>query len=123
MDIHNLGFNDDTFDYSRAERVFLYLDNPPQALKELKRVTKNNGYICLIEPDWETNTINIDNKQLVRKIINYNCDNDIRNGWIGRQLPKLLKSLNLNFEIESRVVILPQNLAYTFYDDVIPLKL
>lgn len=119
MDIHNLDFNDSIFDYSRAERVLLYLDNPLQALKELKRGTKNNGYICLIEPDWETNTINITNKRLVRKIINYDCDKNIRNGWIGRQLPKYLKGLDLNFEIETRVVVLPQDLAYTFYSGVI----
>ncbi|MED7788966.1 methyltransferase domain-containing protein [Francisella sp. 19X1-34] len=119
MDIHSLDFSDSVFEYSRAERVLLYLKEPLQALKELKRVTKNNGYICLIEPDWETNTINITNRQLVRKIINYDCDKNIRSGWIGRQLPRYLKSLDLNFEIETRVVILPQDLAYMFYDGVI----
>ena len=31
--------------------------------------------ICLIEPDWETNTINIATKRLVRKIIIANPNN------------------------------------------------
>lgn len=33
MDIHDLDFDDNSFDYPRAERVLLYLEDPMQALK------------------------------------------------------------------------------------------
>ncbi len=105
MDIHALDFNNNFFDYSQAERILLYLEDPLQTLKELKRITKSNSYICLIEPHWKTNIVNITDRELVRKIINYDCDKNIRNGWIGRQLPKYLKDLDLNFEVETRLKI------------------
>ena len=50
--------------------------------------------------------------KVIRISYNYDCDKNIRNGWIGIQLPQYLKKLDLNFEIETRVVILPQDLAY-----------
>lgn len=118
MNIENLSFDDNSFDFTRAERVLLYAPNPKIAIKELFRVTKKNSYMCIIEPDWETNTINVNNRELVRKIINHDCDNNIKNGWVGRELPSILKNLNINYSIDSRVARLPQQLALNFYLEV-----
>lgn len=115
MNIENLSFDDNSFDFTRAERVLLYAPNPIIAIKELFRVTKKNSYICIIEPDWETNTTNVNNRELVRKIINHDCDNNIKNGLVGRELPSILKNLNINYSIDSRVARLPQQLALNFY--------
>src|SRR5262245_9290461 len=43
-----LPFLDHTFDVSRSERLFPYLSDPVQALSELIRVTKPQGFVYLI---------------------------------------------------------------------------
>jgi ubiquinone/menaquinone biosynthesis C-methylase UbiE len=105
-DAHRLPFQDDSFDVSRAERLFLYLRDPVKALAELVRVTKSRGVIYLIEPDFETVTINVGDRDLVRKILHFDCDHDTRNGWIGRELPSLFKASGLtDVDLQTGVVV------------------
>jgi ubiquinone/menaquinone biosynthesis C-methylase UbiE len=47
---HRLPFQDDSFELSRAERLFLYLRDPVKERAELVRVTKSRGIVYLIEP-------------------------------------------------------------------------
>lgn len=115
-DISSLPFPSNYFDAVRAERVLLYLNSPLNAIKELLRVSKPGACICLIEPDWETNTINIEDRSLVRKILHYDCDNNIKNGWIGRTLPELLKKAHVtHYDLETRIITLPRSLSSQFY--------
>ncbi len=105
-DIHQLPFPDNYFDVARAERLFLYLTDPRQALAELVRVTKSDGSVYVIEPDFETQTINLSDRGLVRKVLQFDCDHETRNGWIGRELPKLFKACGLvDIDVETSVVI------------------
>jgi ubiquinone/menaquinone biosynthesis C-methylase UbiE len=90
-DAHRLPFPDDHYDVARAERLFLYLTDPRKALSELLRVTKGGGAVYVIEPDSETQTINLSDRDLVRKVLQFYCDNQMRNGWIGRELPLLFE--------------------------------
>ena len=105
-DIHQLPFPDIYFDVARAERLFLYLTDPRQALAELVRVTKSDGSVYVIEPDFETQTINLSDRGLVRKVLQFDCDHETRNGWIGRELPQLFKACGLvDTDVETGVVI------------------
>lgn len=105
-DIHQLPFPDNYFDVARAERLFLYLTDPRQALAELVRVTKSDGSVYVIEPDFETQTINLSDRGLVRKVLQFDCDHETRNGWIGRELPQLFKACGLvDTDVETGVVI------------------
>lgn len=105
-DVQQLPFPDDYFDVARAERLFLYLTDPRQALAELVRVTKSDGVVYVIEPDFETQTINLSDRGLVRKVLQFDCDHETRNGWIGRELPKLFKACDLvDIDVETSVVI------------------
>ncbi len=105
-DVQQLPFPDNCFDVARAERLFLYLTDPRQALAELVRVTKSDGVVYVIEPDFETQTINLSDRGLVRKVLQFDCDHETRNGWIGRELPKLFKSCGLvDIDVETSVVI------------------
>src|ERR671916_73346 len=105
-DIHQLPFPDNYFDVARAERLFLYLTDPRQALAELVRVTKSDGSVYVIEPDFETQTINLSDRGLVRKVLQFDCDHETRNGWIGRELPQLFKTCGLlDTDVETGVVI------------------
>lgn len=105
-DAQQLSFPDKTFDVARAERLFPYLPDPEEALSELVRVTKPGGAVALIEPDFETVTINVSNRRLVRKVLHFDCDHNTKNGWIGRQLPRLFKARGLvEIAVEADVVV------------------
>ncbi|SLM49220.1 Methyltransferase type 11 [Nitrospira japonica] len=105
-DAQQLPFSSRTFDVSRSERLFPYLIDPKQALTELIRVTKPGGFVSLIEPDFETVTINLSDRGLVRKVLHFDCDHHTKNGWIGRELPRLFKSCGLiDVAVEADVVV------------------
>ena len=55
MDMHNLGFKDNTFDGFWATACLLHLENPDRAVRELIRVTKHGGvgFISVKEGDGE----------------------------------------------------------------------
>ena len=69
--------------------------DPVKALGELVLVTKSVGVVYVIEPDFETVTINVSDRSLVRTILHFDRDKDTRNGWIGRELPGLFKVSDL----------------------------
>jgi ubiquinone/menaquinone biosynthesis C-methylase UbiE len=105
-DAQQLPFPEKTFDVARAERLFPYMADPERALSELVRVTKPGGAVSLIEPDFETVTINVSDRSLVRKIFHFDCDHNTKNGWIGRELPRLFKASGLSdIAVEASVVI------------------
>jgi hypothetical protein len=65
------------------------------AVEKLLRVTKGGGAVYVIEPDFETQTINLSDRDLVRKVFQFYCDNQRRNGWIGRELQLLFEGCGL----------------------------
>jgi SAM-dependent methyltransferase len=114
-DAQRLPFADRSFDIARAERLFLYLQEPATALAELARVTKNQGSVYVIEPDFETVTIDVGNRGLVRKVLNFDCDKDTRNCWIGRELPGMFEDAGL-VDIEAQTgVVLFEPVAFSPY--------
>lgn len=117
-DAQRLPFPDRTFDVARAERLFPYLADPEQAFSELVRVTKPGGAVSLLEPDFETVTINVRDRSLVRKIFHFDCDHNTKNGWIGRELPGLFKMYGLvEITVETGVVIFePQTFSAYFLE-------
>jgi ubiquinone/menaquinone biosynthesis C-methylase UbiE len=51
-DIMKLDLPDDQFDGVRAERVLQHVEDPDVALRELARVTRPGGRVCVIDTDW-----------------------------------------------------------------------
>ncbi|MDF0644420.1 MAG: methyltransferase domain-containing protein [Nitrospira sp.] len=117
-DAQQLPFPNAAFDVSRSERLFPYLSDPQRALTELIRVTKPAGWVYLIEPDFETVTINLSDRSLVRKVLHYDCDHHTKNGWIGRELPRLFKSSGLvDVAVEASVVVFePESFSAYFLE-------
>jgi ubiquinone/menaquinone biosynthesis C-methylase UbiE len=105
-DAQQLPFPEKIFDVARAERLFPYLADPERAFSELVRVTKPGGAVAIIEPDFETVTINLGDRNLVRKVFHFDCDHNTKHGWIGRELPRLFKTRGLfDIAVEAGVVI------------------
>ena len=93
-DIHKLAFADESFDASRADRIFMHLDSPVQALREMLRVTRPGGRVLVYEVDFETNTVDVPDRIRARKIVHFWCDG-FRNGWLGRHIPALFHEAGL----------------------------
>ena len=93
-DAHRLDFAEDSFDASRADRIFMHLAEPEQALREMMRVTRPGGRVLVYEVDFETITIDLPDRARTRAIINTWCDG-FRNGWLGRHIPELFRAAGL----------------------------
>ncbi|RLV89090.1 hypothetical protein JA1_005372 [Spathaspora sp. JA1] len=55
--IYKLPFEENTFDLVHAHQVTLHLQDPIAALKELKRVAKPNGFVCVKDIDLEASLV------------------------------------------------------------------
>jgi ubiquinone/menaquinone biosynthesis C-methylase UbiE len=53
-EITDLDFPDGHFDGVRCERVLQHVPDPDAAIKELARVTRPGGRVCVIETDWSS---------------------------------------------------------------------
>ena len=85
----------------------MYVDAPEKVLTELFRVIKPGGVVYAIEPDWDTMTVNLDDRNLVRRLFQYICDKQMASGWIGRELPGLFKKCGFRgIHVECATVIL-----------------
>ena len=51
---HVLPFEDESFDIVHCHALLVHLPNALAAVKEMRRVCKQGGYVAAREPDWET---------------------------------------------------------------------
>ncbi len=93
-DAHLLEFADGTFDGCRVRRVLTHLADPQRAVAEMARVTRPGGRVVAYEADWETFVLDAADRAVTRAVVQLRCDR-IRNGWMGRQLPRLFKRAGL----------------------------
>jgi SAM-dependent methyltransferase len=90
-----LPFTDGTIDICRAARLLQHLADPLAALSEMVRVTRADGRVVVFDFDWDTLIIDHPDKQTTRTVVLTYSDS-IRNGWIGRQLPRLFHEQRLD---------------------------
>lgn len=93
-DLHALPFADAGFDRVRADRTLFYVADIRQAVGELVRVLRPGGRLVVVEPDWETLTIDLPDRVLTRAVLNAYCDG-LPEGWAGRRLPALFRDAGL----------------------------
>ncbi len=93
-DAHCLPFAEDSFDASRADRIFMHLESPARALGEMLRVTRPGGRVLVYEVDFETLTLDVPDRERARRIVNTWCDG-FRNSWLGRHVPALFREAGL----------------------------
>lgn len=90
-DVSHMPFESNYFDSCRAERVFMHLHNPQQALTEIHRVTKPGGKVVVVETDWGSLSIDCNKHETERILAKYRNEKILNNGYSGRSLYRLFK--------------------------------
>ena len=83
------------FDASRSERVFQHLLEPERAFDEMVRVTKPDGQLVVIDGDWATLTIDSDETDIERRLVQFHATHMMNNPYSGRHLHRMFKSRGL----------------------------
>ena len=89
-DAQVLRFEDASFDACRAERMLMHVPDAERALAEMVRVIRSGGRLSVLDFDWETQFVDSPYQETTRLITRSVCDS-LKNGWIGRRLPRLFK--------------------------------
>lgn len=90
-DAFALDLPDGSVDRCRAERLLMHATGEPAAIiGELIRVLRSDGRAVVFDFDWDTLVIDGAERELTRRIVRSYSDG-VRNGWVGRALPRLLR--------------------------------
>jgi SAM-dependent methyltransferase len=89
-DARALPFPDGAFDGVRAERLLMHVPEAPRAVAEMARVTRPGGRVSVFDFDWDTMFIDSPHRDVTRAVVRSFSDH-MKNGWIGRQLSRLLR--------------------------------
>jgi len=111
-DSQSLRFEASAFDAIRTERMLMHVPDAELAVSEMTRVLKSGGRMCVFDFDWETQFCDSPHKETTRKITQSFCDG-LKNGWIGRKLPRLFKRNGMH-----EVTVEPQTVfvSYVFLE-------
>lgn len=93
-DASAIPYPDGFFDVARSERVFLYLPDRLAAIREMMRVVKPGGRVCLIDTDFDSTAIYSANPALTRKMTSIVAAS-MPNPSSARELPVLAKRADL----------------------------
>jgi ubiquinone/menaquinone biosynthesis C-methylase UbiE len=86
---------DASFDRCRAERLLMHVDGEPAVvLAEIARVLRPGGRAVVFDFDWDALVIDGAERELTRRIVRSYSDG-VRNGWVGRALPRMLRDAGL----------------------------
>jgi SAM-dependent methyltransferase len=85
-----LPFPDGAFDICRAATLLMHVADAGRVLTEMVRVVRKGGLVAVFDFDWDTMIIDHPDKQTTRTIV-LSYSDSLRNGWIGRQLPRLFQ--------------------------------
>ena len=93
-DAQNLIFEDSSFDRYRTEKTLMHLADPKMAVSEAARVLRSGGKAVAFDFDHDGLFIDSPQKETTRKMVRLFGDS-LRNGLIGRQMPRLFQEAGL----------------------------
>ena len=94
-DATSLPLASDQFDACRSERLFMHLNDAPQALTQMVRVTKSGGWVVVLDLDWGTTSIDTPEVDVERRLARLRAERMLHNGYSGRQLYRMFKDHKL----------------------------
>lgn len=97
-DIHALDLAASGVDRAHTDRVLQHVADPSRCLAEALRVLRPGGRAVFAEPDWETLTVDYPDISVARTYTSFITDCVVRNGCIGRQLPRLATAVGFKIE-------------------------
>jgi hypothetical protein len=84
----------------------------------MRRVTRPGGIITAIEPDFGTNAINLDDRNLARRVLDHECDANVPHRWLVRDMRGLMEDVGLrDVAIDTRIVIFTPELAAAHFTE------
>jgi SAM-dependent methyltransferase len=90
-----LPFATATFHGCRADRTFQHLADPGRALAELRRVTRPGGRVVVVDPDYDTQVVDVEDQELARRVLRFRADHLLRNGTLAHRMPGLFAAAGL----------------------------
>src|SRR5215831_13491628 len=102
------------FDAARCERVFLYLPDRLEAIREMKRVVKPSGRIVLLDVDLDATGVYMEKLKLARKMTSI-VASTMPNPNSARDLPALARAAALK---DLRIQMFGLHTSYEFFQKV-----
>ena len=102
-DGERLPFRDSTFDCVMSIDALEYTPDPVGFLKESGRACKAGGRVLAVHGDWDTVVFSSVDEERGRRILRGFCDTG-PSGWMGRNLPGLMKKAGFT-SVECRVSV------------------
>jgi ubiquinone/menaquinone biosynthesis C-methylase UbiE len=108
-DAATLPFADSTFDFVVASQIYEYVTDIQQALDEAFRVLRPGGRLIIIDTDWDTLVLQVDDSELSARI-DRAWDEHLAHRTLPRRLPGLL--CTAGFRLASVMLVPVLNTAY-----------
>jgi SAM-dependent methyltransferase len=94
-DAHALPFDDATFDGAWADRVFQHLERPEAALAEMIRVVRPGGRIVVADPDYDTQVVDVEDRELARRVLDFRSGYMLRHGALAHRMGGIFRRADL----------------------------
>jgi SAM-dependent methyltransferase len=102
-----LPFERGDFDGAWADRTFQHLAGPEAALVELVRVVRPGGRIVVVDPDYDTQVVELEDQELARRVLRFRADHALRNGALAHRMCGLFAAAGLtDVSVEAQPVVL-----------------
>lgn len=119
-DVQSLPLPDGGVDRARIDRTLQHVEEPARALAEIHRVLRPGGRLVMGEPDWDSLAIDFPRLEISRAYTRHITDKILRNGVIGRELPRL--ALAAGFTVADVIPITSVFRDVRAADDVLGLR-